>query len=112
VSQQQAQLIAKLEKLVEQVGECLTQAKECVTLASSQFMPQPAHLNALEKLPWSQPNAREYQWIKRFALDTSELRDFLGTLSLDKWRKEGPFVYRLSGNNGDLVGRVPARNQE
>lgn len=105
MSQQQAELIAKLEKLIEL-------AKECRTLASSQFMPQPAHLEALEKLPWSQPNAKGYQWIKRSALDTPQLRDFLATLSLDKWRKEGPFVYRLSGSNGTLVGRIPARNQE
>jgi len=105
MSQQQAELIAKLEKLIEQ-------AKECRALAAHQFMPQPTYIDALEKLPWSQPNAKGYQWIKRSVLDTMELRDFLRTLSLDKWCKHGQFVYRLSGNNGDLVGRVPARNQE
>jgi len=105
MSQQQAELIAKLERLIDQ-------AKECRDLVSKQFMPPPAYLDALEKLPWSQPNAKGYQWIKRSVLDTTELRDFLRTLSLDKWRKHGQFVYRLSGSNGDLVGRVPARNQE
>ena len=100
-------LLAKVAKLQEAIPP-----PRALNMKPAESPQKPVE-TILDGLAWSKPNQKGYQWIQRKVLEQhKDLETFLQTLiqqSLAGWVKQGGYVYRLSGENNTLVGRIPAR---
>jgi len=71
--------------------------------------PKPDLETLLNKLEWSQPNEKGYQWTIRIEAETiPEVKAFIEGMK-EKWNRLGEYSYILTGDDFTLLGRMPIR---